>query len=85
MSRKVFFIKINMDLERNIQHSLPSQNELTEYWVISKTKSLPFEIFMEQSKAYDMLDHKILIDKRYYGITDISCDWKWPFPKDTVH
>ena len=85
MSRKVFFIKINMDLERNIQQSLPSQNEQTEYWVISKTKSCLSKSSWNNLKAYDMLDHKILIDKRYYGITDISCDWKWPIPKDTVH
>ena len=37
---------------------------------------LPISIFMDLSKAFDTLDHIILLEKiRYYGINGTSLDW----------
>ena len=39
-------------------------------------KQVPFAVFMDLSKTFDMLDHKILIDKlQHYGIGGISLMW----------
>ena len=39
-------------------------------------KRLPISIFMDLSKAFDPLDHAILLEKlRYYGISGTSLEW----------
>ena len=39
-------------------------------------KKLPLTIYMDQSKAFDTLDHKILLAKlRYYGINETPIRW----------
>ena len=39
-------------------------------------KRLPISIFMDLSKAFDTLDHAILLEKlRYHGISGTSLDW----------
>ena len=51
--------------------------ELTDRILINiDNKKLPLAIFMDLSKAFDTLDHKILIDKlSYYGIRGTSLMW----------
>ena len=37
---------------------------------------IPFSIFLDVSKAFDILDHNVLLSKLdYYGIKDTALDW----------
>ena len=48
-------------------------NKLTEQLENNET---PFCIFIDLSKAFDTLDHNILLNKlKYYGLDDISLSW----------
>ena len=38
-------------------------------------KFLPISIFMDLFKAFDILDHAILLETLRYGINGISLDW----------
>ena len=70
------FTIINMSLEQ--KHSTePAVTELID-WVLLNidNKQVPFAVFMDLSKAFDTLDHKILIDKlQHHGTRGISLMW----------
>ena len=39
-------------------------------------KQLPISVFLDLSKAFDTLDHKVLLEKlQYYGVADVPLSW----------
>ena len=59
-------MKTNRDLETKKSTEL-AVTELTDRILINNdSKKLPLAIFMDLSKAFDTLDHKISIDKLGY-------------------
>ena len=72
------FMKGNTDFEKKKNHSTELDNMELLDRVLSALnyETLPVSIFMDLSKAFDTLDHKILINElKYYGIngTPLCC------------
>ena len=70
-----YTVKINMDLEETTPHNIQPSSSWTElYSTWTKAKFLS-AFFIDLSKAFDTLDHNILINKlQYYGIKDTALD-----------
>ena len=66
----ICFIRVNMDSEKGIQLSIQHSKLLIEFY---NNKKLPINFYLDLSKAFDTLDHKILLHKlQFYGIHGIT-------------
>ena len=69
-------MKGNMDFEKKHSTELANMELLDRVFSALDDKKLLVSIFMDLSKAFDTLDHKILINKlKYYGINGTPLCW----------
>ena len=72
----IYYTPVNMVSGRNISSEFAAL-ELTDHILEEMDKGyLPIALFLDLSKAFDTLNHQILIHKlNFYGITNISLNW----------
>ena len=55
--------------------SIELVDRVSEYLDVGK---LPISVFLDLSKAFDTLNHAILLDKlKYYGFSNTPLNWFW--------
>ena len=70
-----YFLKINLASEKHTRLILLLYNILIQYEYLDKGK-IPFPIFLDLSKAFDTIDHYILLHKlNHYGFRNSSLAW----------
>ena len=71
-----FSMTVSTDFENITQHELAALELVDRIHKQIDENKIPFSVFLDLSKAFDTLDHDILLHKlQYYGITGTALDW----------
>lgn len=69
----MFFLQSSLGLRKSYQHLMLCLI-LTQVWLKPLIRKV-FGIFLDQTKAFDVVSHDILLDKLHIGFPDNAFEW----------